>query len=85
MSQTCRRPWLTFSASRPSQQCFSALLGLGLLVVGDAVAPEVLDRRGVLAAELALLAQRPQQADEKLLLIERLAGDTRWGGHTLEG
>src|SRR3954453_11119097 len=33
------------------------LLGLGLLVVGDAVTVEVLDRGGVGAADLALLAQ----------------------------
>ena len=46
-------------------------LGGVLLVVGDAVAMEVLDRGGAVAADLALLAQRPKQPDDHLVLAEQ--------------
>jgi hypothetical protein len=41
------------------------------------------DRRGVLAAELALLAQGTQQPNDQLFLIEHLAADSGRDGLTL--
>jgi hypothetical protein len=46
------------------------ILGLILLMVRNAMAPEVLDRGGVLATELALLTQRTQRANDQLVLGE---------------
>jgi hypothetical protein len=44
-------------------------------VVGQAVAVDVLDRGGVLAADLALLAQRPEQPHEQRRAVERASGN----------
>ena len=65
-----------FSQASFNQEHLDELFGLVLLMIGYAVRIEMLDWRGMLTTELALLTHGTQQPYEQLVFVEHLAGHT---------